>query len=162
MFCSFFFFLFFFITSFFFLFFFFFFNDTATTEIYTLSLHDALPIFRLPGQPQTRQAPAALFALTRRDTTTASRTAYFRRQGPTVLALSQMRWTNESHPTVHRCRTPTSFSTDGLRCRMKHSLQPENPTRCDARTTSLSRCQTDPFLRPLQLQPGQYSFVLAI
>src|SRR5216684_6139181 len=26
--------------------FFFFFNDTATTEIYTLSLHDALPIFR--------------------------------------------------------------------------------------------------------------------
>ena len=35
----------------------FFFNDTATTEIYTLSLHDALPIFwplvvrkrRLPG-----------------------------------------------------------------------------------------------------------------
>src|SRR2546422_8817371 len=31
---------------------FFFFNDTATTEIYTLSLHDALPISgrtRLPG-----------------------------------------------------------------------------------------------------------------
>src|SRR6267378_2142152 len=27
--------------------FFFFFNDTATTEIYTLSLHDALPLFRL-------------------------------------------------------------------------------------------------------------------
>src|SRR2546430_13537004 len=27
------------------LFLFFFFNDTATTEIYTLSLHDALPIF---------------------------------------------------------------------------------------------------------------------
>src|SRR5215216_8185909 len=28
-------------------FFFFFFNDTATTEIYTLSLHDALPISRV-------------------------------------------------------------------------------------------------------------------
>src|SRR6266496_5707899 len=28
----------------FFILFFFFFNDTATTEIYTLSLHDALPI----------------------------------------------------------------------------------------------------------------------
>src|SRR6267378_535192 len=28
-----------------FVFFFFFFNDTATTEIYTLSLHDALPLF---------------------------------------------------------------------------------------------------------------------
>src|SRR2546422_11555200 len=32
--------------------FFFFFNDTATTEIYTLSLHDALPIFtRFPSSP---------------------------------------------------------------------------------------------------------------
>src|SRR6266705_6104665 len=29
---------------------FFFFNDTATTEIYTLSLHDALPIFVQPAQ----------------------------------------------------------------------------------------------------------------
>ena len=27
--------------------FFFFFNDTATTEIYTLSLHDALPICKI-------------------------------------------------------------------------------------------------------------------
>src|SRR3712207_9351938 len=35
-------------------FFVFFFNDTATTEIYTLSLHDALPIFfRLTEEPQT-------------------------------------------------------------------------------------------------------------
>src|SRR2546430_13477565 len=31
------------------IFFFFFFNDTATTEIYTLSLHDALPICRRRG-----------------------------------------------------------------------------------------------------------------
>src|SRR5439155_20208199 len=35
---------FFYIFSLSFFFFFFFFNDTATTEIYTLSLHDALPI----------------------------------------------------------------------------------------------------------------------
>src|SRR5256886_17051377 len=35
------------------LFFFFFFNDTATTEIYTLSLHDALPIcFPIEGTTQ--------------------------------------------------------------------------------------------------------------
>src|SRR5256885_9822915 len=46
---------------------FFFFNDTATTEIYTLSLHDALPISRfdsMPGMralgrgPRTSRAPA--------------------------------------------------------------------------------------------------------
>jgi len=30
---------------------FFFFNDTATTEIYTLSLHDALPICWVPVDP---------------------------------------------------------------------------------------------------------------
>src|SRR3712207_9104701 len=29
----------------------FFFNDTATTEIYTLSLHDALPIYSTPPPP---------------------------------------------------------------------------------------------------------------
>src|SRR3989442_3169499 len=33
--------------------FFFFFNDTATTEIYTLSLHDALPISVRDGAPRT-------------------------------------------------------------------------------------------------------------
>src|SRR6266850_6725646 len=32
--------------------FFFFFNDTATTEIYTLSLHDALPIYPELGERQ--------------------------------------------------------------------------------------------------------------
>src|SRR5258706_16149690 len=32
------------------IFFFFFFNDTATTEIYTLSLHDALPILDRKAQ----------------------------------------------------------------------------------------------------------------
>src|SRR2546430_7951708 len=36
--------------------FFFFFNDTATTEIYTLSLHDALPISRR-ATPPPRAAP---------------------------------------------------------------------------------------------------------
>src|SRR3712207_8842998 len=33
---------------------FFFFNDTATTEIYTLSLHDALPILR-DGQARVQE-----------------------------------------------------------------------------------------------------------
>src|SRR2546430_8487451 len=36
------------------LFFFFFFNDTATTEIYTLSLHDALPISACARWPRHR------------------------------------------------------------------------------------------------------------
>src|SRR6266550_5664529 len=44
--------------SFFFFFFFFFFNDTATTEIYTLSLHDALPISPPSGVETTLRHPA--------------------------------------------------------------------------------------------------------
>src|SRR6266496_4877764 len=49
-------------------FFFFFFNDTATTEIYTLSLHDALPIWIASGSKARpcprppRQRPPAVRA----------------------------------------------------------------------------------------------------
>src|SRR2546426_4377754 len=38
-------------------FFFFFFNDPATTEIYTLPLHDALPIFA--NRPQAASCPTS-------------------------------------------------------------------------------------------------------
>src|SRR2546422_3420699 len=37
---------------------FFFFNDTATTEIYTLSLHDALPISMIPASRSCPPRPA--------------------------------------------------------------------------------------------------------
>src|SRR2546422_7719963 len=50
----------------------FFFNDTATTEIYTLSLHDALPISR-PARPQHRRR------LTRRRSGVPTRTRSRRR-----------------------------------------------------------------------------------
>src|SRR2546426_7083556 len=41
------------------LFFLFFFNDTATTEIYTLSLHDALPISSQPEDPHAQPTQLA-------------------------------------------------------------------------------------------------------
>src|SRR2546430_12791589 len=47
------------------LFIFFFFNDTATTEIYTLSLHDALPIF--PGRRAGATRRPAIARQHRRD-----------------------------------------------------------------------------------------------
>src|SRR5260221_4814082 len=37
---------------------FFFFNDTATTEIYTLSLHDALPISTIASMPGSIISPS--------------------------------------------------------------------------------------------------------
>src|SRR5256884_4659521 len=42
---------------------FFFFNDTATTEIYTLSLHDALPISVPNSAAPTSSPPALLFTV---------------------------------------------------------------------------------------------------
>src|SRR5256885_15927266 len=49
----------------FFFFFFFFFNDTATTEIYTLSLHDALPISLAPRTAQSKTTVPAEGAIRR-------------------------------------------------------------------------------------------------
>src|SRR5258708_12655998 len=42
----------------------FFFNDSATTEIYTLSLHDALPILQVLGSGVAITAPLAFFTVT--------------------------------------------------------------------------------------------------
>src|SRR3712207_8652440 len=47
---------------------FFFFNDTATTEIYTLSLHDALPISLRVSRASSVSASGRVFARTRPDT----------------------------------------------------------------------------------------------
>src|SRR3712207_9299101 len=43
----------------------FFFNDTATTEIYTLSLHDALPISRGSARARSRGRPPSRAATSR-------------------------------------------------------------------------------------------------
>src|SRR5207248_11467593 len=61
---------------------FFFFNDPATTEIYTLSLHDALPIY-LRGRDAAAQRLAEHFLCRRR------------REGPGVLKLEHFR--SEEH-----------------------------------------------------------------
>src|SRR6476646_11279106 len=42
---------------------FFFFNDTATTEIYTLSLHDALPICTAPAMRSVAPGTAPLYGM---------------------------------------------------------------------------------------------------
>src|SRR2546430_11552485 len=73
--------------------FFFFFNDTATTEIYTLSLHDALPIFpRISAM--TRCARARGRSATRRTipssgTSSRSSTAAIRSEEHTSELQSQ-------------------------------------------------------------------------
>ena len=61
----------------------FFFNDTATTEIYTLSLHDALPIF-----------------ITRIDPAMKAHIEYFQAVDPIMIVLLQVfigKWRSEEH-----------------------------------------------------------------
>src|SRR5687767_16032423 len=66
-----------------FLFFLFFFNDTPTTEIYTLSLHDALPIW------------SSTSSTARRTTSSRSSSASLARPAPTKAGASCSRRSEE-------------------------------------------------------------------
>src|SRR2546425_3490123 len=70
------------------MFFFFFFNDTATTEIYTLSLHDALPI----SYPPRRSRPGPSWSPPPRGTRCASG---LRRRARTRSSRSRRRRSEE-------------------------------------------------------------------
>src|SRR2546430_17671303 len=69
-------------------FFFFFFNDTATTEIYTLSLHDALPI-SARGSGAVRGIRARAADATRDDARAGHRAAEDRSEEHTSELQSQ-------------------------------------------------------------------------
>src|SRR5438876_9924861 len=80
---------------------FFFFNDPATTEIYTLSLHDALPISHVhPGHPVGHRAGLAVAGRT------AHRDRGHRHSGSSARgpsrALGDRKSTrlNSSHPSI--------------------------------------------------------------
>src|SRR3712207_8626186 len=72
----------------------FFFNDTATTEIYTLSLHDALPIS--PGE--TSESPMSAAAATASSMTTVGTNC----ATPSQLASADRKSTrlNSSHANI--------------------------------------------------------------
>src|SRR5256885_7184806 len=74
---------------------FFFFNDTATTEIYTLSLHDALPIYRMRPAPSEMRT-----AISRRRTLERAR----RRLATLEQAMSS------TNPTIDRKSTRLNSS----------------------------------------------------
>src|SRR2546430_13747608 len=107
-------------------FFFFFFNDTATTEIYTLSLHDALPISsRRSGRGSRCCSPAA-----------ARRTAAYRSEEHTSELQSQSnlvcRLLLEKKKT-QRCtlfRLPSALSF-----RPYDTADQVRPHACDSATT---------------------------
>src|SRR3712207_8626372 len=70
---------------------FFFFNDTATTEIYTLSLHDALPICRRSRAGSARRpASARAAAHPRRSPCPSTRNAGGRRSARAAAAAAPL------------------------------------------------------------------------
>ena len=93
--------LFFFFFFFFFFLFFFFFHDTATTEIYTLSLHDALPIlavYNVSGEYAMVKAAAEKGWIDEKRVVLETMLSFKRAGADLILsyhALDVARWLNE-------------------------------------------------------------------
>ena len=91
---------------------FFFFNDTATTEIYTLSLHDALPISfsDTVGTSQDNVAQTQIFADALRD--------WFIAEGVDAEAILAIR--SEEHTSELQSPVPISYAVFCLKKKNKH------------------------------------------
>src|SRR2546430_7661817 len=106
---------------------FFFFNDTATTEIYTLSLHDALPIYSGVRRPDLRRRRRL-----------AGRNRRPRARG------RERRPADQRHPARPERRseehTSELQSQSNLVCRLLLEKKNNNRTRCNVKkTTHLTR-----------------------
>src|SRR2546427_1982328 len=95
--------------------FFFFFNDTATTEIYTLSLHDALPISR-SRRSSARWASRSACASTPRSSSACA---------PSTSARTRAR-TSEGRSEEH---TSELQSQSNLVCRLLLEKKKKRPRR---------------------------------
>src|SRR5438445_1363342 len=93
--------------------FYFFFNATPTTEIYTLSLHDALPIF--PASSNGSSAPTA----------TSPPTSRYRRPARTTMTFTR----SEEH-------TSELQSRQYLVCRLLLEKKKKKNTRINNQTTN--------------------------
>src|SRR2546430_16322208 len=77
--------------------FFFFFNDTATTEIYTLSLHDALPILRSWPHPSSTRSISVRYRPFPTISRSATRTTTSSRTSTSMIATFWTAWRSEEH-----------------------------------------------------------------
>src|SRR5215510_16483933 len=89
-------------------FFFFFFNDTPTTEIYTLSLHDALPISPVTGWPAT---PSQGRATTLPPPRSEEHTSELQSRGHLVCRLLLEKKNTLSHPPLQQHHKKTHHKT---------------------------------------------------
>src|SRR2546422_2504775 len=97
----------------------FFFNDTATTEIYTLSLHDALPISSGsigatdPGAPSSgRRTASTSWATTERSATDRKSTRLNSSHGYISYAVFCLKKKKKSQPDAGRTPERPRYSLD--------------------------------------------------
>src|SRR3712207_7886495 len=106
---------------------FFFFNDTATTEIYTLSLHDALPIFPfIPGRSlASSTSPTPRFRGTNSGSERCGDIPKARRSEEHTSELQSRQYlvcrlllekTKNNQSTPERLRIPALLNHDQLNC----------------------------------------------
>src|SRR5258708_22011178 len=88
----------------------FFFNDTATTEIYTLSLHDALPIWVRCGRRKSNATRSARLPISMLPISSSSPMA----RAPAMVAI----WKTESAASRSEEHTSELQSPDHLVCRL--------------------------------------------
>src|SRR5207248_7385187 len=81
---------------------FFFFNDTAPTEIYTLSLHDALPIWRWPRQRSCGPDPGCTTPSGHGDRKSTRLNSSHRTTSYAVFCLKKKKWLCRSSATSSR------------------------------------------------------------
>src|SRR5574344_2560772 len=94
---------------------FFFFNDTATTEIYTLSLHDALPILGTSGSSCiSLPMPCPTIALTTDRKSTRLNSSHqiisyavfcLKKKNKTTSPTQACWWLKQSHTVEHQAGT---------------------------------------------------------
>src|SRR2546430_15003597 len=105
---------------------FFFFNDTATTEIYTLSLHDALPISRAASSPRPPDRSARALRRLGRCTSWSGSDALARcalRSGASARPPLRLPWRSEEH-------TSELQSQSNLVCRLLLEKKKKKATCC--------------------------------
>src|SRR2546429_4537175 len=106
----------------------FFFNDTATTEIYTLSLHDALPIwrFRSGELPDSRRVSTRVFGrfreIDRKSTRLNSSHGYI------SYAVFCLKKKNTHHKPHHYLRTHSTDENDTTRILQRTRDEQRPPT----------------------------------
>src|SRR5258708_39899110 len=92
----------------------FFFNDTATTEIYTLSLHDALPIFIEVYEPKCRfKDREESFHVCRCSKLGSIAQCTYRASAPAAAAKAGVRYLRRSEEHTSELQSP-----DHLVCRL--------------------------------------------